>query len=206
MSSYADDQWKARGPGGAPPGAASDPGRLVWEAHSSGAAPRGTGRGRQAAPELFSHNLPNPSPTETSCYDPNWSGHVAESACASAEERGEGTVFRAQAPQRGKENPAQATRPSQQQNLHLDNRSLLCGEFSNLGMSLLPHPKQTPAALAATTPPCTEIGESTGGLGRKGWTPVLSGVGGGTRPSSLGQASPAETLGHARLHSHRLLP
>lgn len=69
---------------------------LIWEKLGR-EGPRGVPKERdeagvdrqRAVPQLFSHNIPNPAPTKTSCYDPPWSWLVIESACASARRAGE---------------------------------------------------------------------------------------------------------------------
>lgn len=103
-----------------------------------GRAPEGQGRWRQkAVPEPLGHNIPNPSPTETSCHDPRWSGLAVETAweLGSWEGRGDaGLPFRLRARigrlgafYRGKGKPSLGDQTlAVTEKLYLDNRSLFC--------------------------------------------------------------------------------
>lgn len=124
---------------------------LIWEKLGR-EGPRGVPKERdeagvdrqRAVPQLFSHNIPNPAPTKTSCYDPPWSWLVIESACASARRAGgerekgaEGEGGRGREKMNAfqftnckgkgwehKKNQGQATIPSEEPRNSLDNRRL----------------------------------------------------------------------------------
>lgn len=106
----------------------------------------GTGRCRQRClPELFSHNTRNPSPRETSCYDPHWSWLVTENVCTSSQgERKTWISFSLQATvgrlgvfQKGKEKSSLGNQIlTSTQKLCLENRNLFCWDLSNIKTSL----------------------------------------------------------------------